>query len=65
MRPRHLVRHPLTLQSWQPFRMRNAKCGMRNLVGAAALILEALCYMAIGAGIAVILQALHSSGLTP
>ena len=38
---------------------------LARLVLAAGLVVEALCYLAIGAGIAVLLQALHRAGMTP
>jgi hypothetical protein len=63
MKRRRLVRHPLTLQSWQP--IPHSAFRIPNLINAVALILEALCYIALGAGLAVLVQALHRAGVTP
>ncbi|MGD0263566.1 MAG: hypothetical protein ABSD47_01265 [Candidatus Methylomirabilota bacterium] len=57
MRPRHLVRHPLTLQSWQP-----EPSLLARILGE---LLWWIGGIALGAGLAVILQALHKAGVTP
>jgi hypothetical protein len=54
---------PYGVEGWT--RMRNVECGMRNVIGAVGFIVEALCYIALGAGLAVLLQALHWAGVTP
>ena len=57
MRPRRLVRHPMTLQSWQP-----APSRLAQILGE---VLWWIGGIALGAGLAVILQALHRAGVVP